>query len=95
MPTVKRPTPEEREAAEQRARHSIEEKAERQYTDEEWREAKANIKGFFSTLARWQLDAPENATPAAPARQPSHRKPRNLASNNTRLSLLADPTRPR
>lgn len=50
-----RPTPAQRNAAEQRARTAIEVRAGRPFTDEEWREAKRNLRQLFGLLASWQV----------------------------------------
>jgi hypothetical protein len=52
-----RPTPAERAAAEQRARASIEARSGRPMTDQEWNEAKVNLRQLFGLLASWQLSA--------------------------------------
>jgi hypothetical protein len=66
-----RSTNDEREAAERRARRSFEVRKGLPYTDEEWREAKANLVAFFRIAIQWQLQAakqekPPNAAPTAP-----------------------------
>jgi len=50
-----RPTPAQRKAAEQRARTAVEMRAGRPFTDEEWREAKRNLRQLFGLLASWQV----------------------------------------
>jgi hypothetical protein len=60
---MRRPTTEERAAAELRARQSLEARKGSPFTDEEWREAKANLKALFSLLLKWKLQAEQHATP--------------------------------
>ncbi len=64
-----RPTNDEREAAERRARESVEARKGSPYTDEEWREAKANLVAFFRIAIEWQLQAEKQDTPAPNAAQ--------------------------
>lgn len=52
-----RPTPEERRDAERRARASVEARYGHPLTDQEWEEAKANLRQLFSLLASWRLSA--------------------------------------
>jgi hypothetical protein len=52
-----RPTPAQRMAAEQRARASIDARSSQPLTDQEWSEAKANLRQLFGLLASWQLSA--------------------------------------
>jgi hypothetical protein len=52
-----RPTPAQRMAAEERARASIDARHQRPLTDQEWSEAKANLRQLFGLLASWQLSA--------------------------------------
>jgi hypothetical protein len=59
---MRRPTTEERAAAELRARQSIEARKGSPFTDEEWREAKANLIALFRLLVQWQLQAEQQAT---------------------------------
>ena len=44
-------------AAEERARASIDARSDRPLTDQEWSEAKANLRQLFGLLASWQLSA--------------------------------------
>ena len=62
-----RPTTEERQAAEQRARQSLEARKGSPFTDEEWQEAKTNLLNFFRILAEWQVQAEQRAADSPPA----------------------------
>lgn len=53
---MQRPTPEERQKAEARARASIEARYGHPLTDAEWDKAKANLRAFFGLLAQWQVN---------------------------------------
>jgi hypothetical protein len=55
--THRHPTPGQRRSAERRARASVEARYGRALTDEEWREATANLRQLFGVLASWQLSA--------------------------------------
>lgn len=51
------PTPAQRRDAEERARARIGARSGRPLTDQEWSEAKANLRQLFGLLASWQLSA--------------------------------------
>lgn len=59
---MRRPTTEERVAAELRARRSLEARKGSPFTDEEWREATANLIALFRVLVEWEL-RPKQQTP--------------------------------
>lgn len=50
-----RPTPGERRSAERCARASIEARYGHALTDDEWNDAKANLRHLFGLLASWQV----------------------------------------
>jgi hypothetical protein len=69
MTRVRRPTMDEGQAAEVRARESLEVREGAPFTDEEWQEAKTNLVNFFRILTEWQMQAeqPVADSPPAPA----------------------------
>lgn len=69
---MRRPSAREREAAELRARQSLEARKGSPFTDEEWQEAKTSLIKFFGILAKWQVQADQQAAdpPPAPATPP-------------------------
>jgi hypothetical protein len=60
------------------ARRSIEARADRPFTDEEWREARENLLALARLAVEWQVDAerrsapePETPEPDAPRKRPA------------------------
>jgi hypothetical protein len=80
---MRRPTMEEGQAAELRARESLEARKGASFTDEEWQEAKTNLVTFFRILAEWQMQAeqPVADSPPEPADASPQRRGRAKKRN--------------